>query len=256
MTGRAATKLAACALAALAAALGGGPSRATVILENTTARVVRNDYATRARSPRHTHTGGRFVLVLAGGTLRVITSTPKNPSKPHVPGKPIEMVEAARDVSLATGSAMFRCGETHALENVGPEEISLLEIEMKEADGSACAPADTENQAEPGERAGSGAVLFRNRFGTVVLHRIAPRERLEPARPGTERAVYWIRGGELRSRSADGTDRTRPWHTGKFSWLAAGEDVSGVNAGSEPIELVEILIEHVLPRRRMNIRGL
>jgi len=241
-------------LAALCAA--SSPTTAEVVFDNPTSQILRNNYISGARAPRHTHRSGRFIFVLSGGTLRVSTKEPKEGSAPPEPGRPPELVLRERDILLTSGSASFRCPETHAIENVGSGEISVFEVEMKEADGSSCAPEDTVADPPQGEVAGSGQILFRNRFGTVLLHHVAPRETLTPAFPGHDRAFLWLSGGVVRVTMADGTVRLVPHHPGEFNWLAGGRETAGVNEGAAPIDAVEIVIERALPSRRIVIRNL
>lgn len=70
-------------------------------------------YAPGEIAPMHEHAKPRFVVVLAGGTLRA--TAPDG---------------TERDIALETGAVSIRPAEWHALRNVGTTTVEVVEIEM------------------------------------------------------------------------------------------------------------------------------
>jgi quercetin dioxygenase-like cupin family protein len=78
---------------------------------------LRNTYDPGESSPRHTHAKVRLVVVLAGGTLEVTGADGE-----------------ARTVDLAAGQVMLRGPETHALRNIGPSTVEMIEMDVPECE--------------------------------------------------------------------------------------------------------------------------
>ena len=109
------------AAAALGGTIGSGWTRASadptatkvVVLENERVRAHAIIYPPGASGPRHEHTVPRVVVVLEGGRL--------------------EIRDAAGEVKtldLKSGDVVWRPAEAHAIANVGPTTVRLVEIDI------------------------------------------------------------------------------------------------------------------------------
>lgn len=86
----------------------------TVRLENERVRVLELRYAPGGAAPLHTHHFPRVVYVVEGGVLELVPEA----------GTPVRL-------ELSAGQTLWRPAETHAVRNVGPGEVVVVETEVK-----------------------------------------------------------------------------------------------------------------------------
>lgn len=92
--------------------------RSTVLVDNELVLMVEHRYEPGAVTEEHTHPGPRTVYVVEGGFLEFVA-----------PDGTVSQVEVMR------GQALWRPAETHAVRNVGPTRVTVVETELK--DGAA-----------------------------------------------------------------------------------------------------------------------
>jgi len=238
----------ACVVAAMLI-LAAAPAHAAskLIFESPAVRVFRNDYSPGVISKVHEHRYGRFIYVLAGGSIKVILRA--------APG---EKPPAPTLADLETGRVAWRGPEAHRIGNVGWETVRLLEVEVKMAEEKSCLAGDADDLGPPEglEFPASGRPAFRNRWGTVIVHRVEKGRPLASPLPDRDRLIYWMSPCELGFTDRDGTARRLLRSAGALDWLGAGSGLAGVNEGPETVEAIELVLGAPAPPRRIVIKGL
>ena len=191
--------------------------------------VAKRVYEPGAGAAMHSHPTARFVYVISGGRMRV--QSPEG---------------QLLDLELVDGQGSFRSRESHALENIGSTTLQLVEFDLLQARPEEVTLDDSANLGPPeGVTPGTDLkVVFTNRWGCLIWHRVPPKAAWTPARPGYDTFVFRLTGAETMQIPSDGIERRRSEEAGFTYWAPAGGDLPGwTNVAHEPADLLELSLE-------------
>jgi beta-alanine degradation protein BauB len=189
-----------------------------VMLDNSSVRVLRINYAPGSKSTMHQHPDS-IVIPLAASKVRF--STPD--------GK-------AQDTDLPSDSAMYTPAGTHSPENIGTERVDAILVEFKApTPGTASLPASREGM--------DAKVLAEGPRATA--HRVTAAPTFEePAgsKHDYDQVVIALAPAQM-ALSLDGKPAKTTWARGDMQFIGRGVAHGSKNMSGKPIEYVIVSVK-------------
>jgi mannose-6-phosphate isomerase-like protein (cupin superfamily) len=140
-------------------------------------------------------------------------------------------------VSMQPGSRNFTPAEngpyTHRVFSAKDEDICVSALELIGSPAVKLA-STADDRFPPFE------ILINNQRGRLYRLRLGPGEVTETFTRPASTAVIAVSSGRISEQAKGKTSRLWDFEPGSFRWIEAGEELSIRNAGSTPLELIEI----------------
>lgn len=194
------------------------PGHYKVLVENSSVRVLKIDYAPGDKTAMHQHPDA-IVVPLAASKVRFT-----------MPGGKSE------DSDLANESAMYMPAGTHSPANVGTGRVDAILIEFKgAAAGKAALPTARPGMAMKSLAEGSRAVAYRTQADPSFN---------EPAgsKHDYDQVVIALGAAQM-SLSIDGKPAKTTWARGDVQFIGRGVGHEAKNTGGKPVDFVIVAIK-------------
>lgn len=194
------------------------PAHYTVILENSSVRVLKISYAAGAKSNMHEHPDS-IVIPLADSKVRFTTPDGKS-----------------EDADLPSESAMYSPAGTHNPANIGSGPIDAVLVEFKSAaPGTATLPASREGMAMKMLAEGPRAIAYRTTADPTFQ---------EPAgsKHDYDQIVIALAPAQM-SLAIDGKPAKTTWKRGDVQFIGRGVAHESKNTSGKPVDYVIVAIK-------------
>lgn len=194
------------------------PGTYTVVLDNSSVRILKANVAAGAKTAMHQHPDS---VVIPLGTAKVRFTMPDGKSE---------------EADLASESAMYTPAHTHAGENIGKTRVDVLIVEFKApAAGAATVPSARDNMAIKMLAEGPRAVVYRATAEPTFTEPAGSKHEFDQVVIGL--------GAAQMSLAIDGKPAKTTWRRGDVQFIGRGVPHESKNTGGKPVDFVIVAIK-------------